>query len=276
MSALTFSLKSKPAFTLDMSPLHPDSLDGMTLAEIKKLKLIYGSKTVPVDSLFTVWGRDATDIIIEDSYKKLVCIGKNMTTGTITVNGDCGDLAGQSMRGGKIQINGNSGSWIGNNMNGGHINVTGNAGDYIGAGLPGDAFGMNKGLICIHGNAGDRVGDRMRRGIIIIIGAAGDYCGSRMHAGTIVVCNKTGKYPGSGMRRGTIILDRKPAHVSATFKSCGILKMQFLRLLFTQLAAIDPEFTMFRKLDPTAHRYSGDRARNGKGELLILKSKTQR
>ena len=272
MSALTFSLKSKPAFTLDMSPLHPDKLGGMTLAKIKKLKLIYGKETVSVDSLFTVRGRDVTDIIIENSCDKLICIGKNMTTGAITVNGDCGDLAGQSMRGGKIQINGNSGSWIGNNMNGGRINVTGNAGDYIGAGLPGDAFGMNKGLIYIRGNTGDRVGDRMRRGIIIIIGAAGDYCGSRMHAGTIIACNKTGKYPGSGMRRGTIILDRKPAHISATFKSCGILKMQFLRLLFTQLAIIDSEFMMFKELDPTAHRYSGDRARNGKGELLVLQN----
>ncbi len=275
MSTLVFSLKSKPTFTLDMSSITPSVLEGLTLAKIKKLKLVYGKETVTVDSLFNVKGKYNDSIVIENSCNKLICVGKGLSKGTITVNGDVGDLLGQSMTKGSIQVNGNAGSWIGNKMSGGRIDILGNAGDFIGAGLPGDAFGMNKGLINIHGNAGDRVGDRMRRGIIIISGSAGDFCGSRMHAGTIIARSKVGKYPGSGMRRGTIILDRKPAHIAATFKSCGILKMQFLRLFFTQLAAMDKEFETFNKLGPTAHRYSGDLARNGKGELLILKSKTK-
>ena len=119
---------------------------------------------------------------------------------------------------------------------------------------------------------GDRVGDRMRRGIIIIQGKSGNYCGSRIHAGTIIVLDRVGKLPGEGMRRGTIILAKKPAHISATFKSCGNLKMQFLRLLFTQLANMGKEFAMFSKYGPLAHRFSGDVARNGKGEILILQS----
>jgi len=135
---------------------------------------------------------------------------------------------------------------------------------------------MTNGLINIKGNAGDRVGDRMQRGIIIIQGKSGNYCGSRIHAGTIIALDKVGKHPGEGMRRGTIILAKRPAHISATFKSCGNLKMQFLRLLFTQLAGIDTDFEIFKKYGPIAHRFSGDLARKGKGEILILQTINKR
>ncbi|MEQ8937769.1 MAG: formylmethanofuran dehydrogenase subunit C, partial [Gammaproteobacteria bacterium] len=117
---------------------------------------------------------------------------------------------------------------------------------------------------------------QMRRGLIIVHGKAGDFCGSRMHAGTVVVLDKVGYYPGEAMRRGTIMLAKKPKHIAATFKSCGNLKMQFLRLFFTQLANMDPEFDFFKKYGPMAHRFSGDLARNGKGELLILKVMNKR
>lgn len=277
MSALTFTLKSNPKFTLDMSPITPNNLQDLTLEKIKKLKLGYGKETVKVESLFTVKGKDKNNIVINKSNSQLICIGKEIKTGKITVNGDVGDFLGQSMKkGGEITVNGNAGSWTGNNMSGGRINVNGNVNDYTGGGLPGDAFGMTNGLINITGNAGDRVGDRMRRGIIIIQGKSGNHCGSRIHAGTIIALDKVGKNPGEGMRRGTVILAKKPAHISSTFKSCGNLKMQFLRLLFTQLSNIDNSFQFFCKYGPEAHRFAGDLARNGKGEILILKTMKKR
>jgi formylmethanofuran dehydrogenase subunit C len=277
MSALTLTLKTQPKFTLDMSLITPDKLQDLTLEKIKKLKLGYGKETVKVDSLFTVTGNDKSTIIINKSHKQLICIGKEMSMGSITVKGDVGDFLGQSMKkGGEITVNGNAGSWTGNGMSGGRINVNGNVLDYTGAGLPGDAFGMTNGLINITGNAGDRVGDRMRRGIIIIQGKSGNYCGSRIHAGTIIALDKVGKHPGDGMRRGTVILAKKPTHISSTFKSCGNLKMQFLRLLFTQLSKIGDEFLFFSKYGPVAHRFAGDIARNGKGEILILQTMTKR
>ena len=277
MSALTLSLKSHPKFTLDMSPITPEKLQDLTLDKIKKIKLGYGKEKVKVDSLFTVKGSDKSNIVINKSHNQLFCIGKEMSTGSITVNGNVGDFLGQSMKkGGEITVNGNAGSWTGNGMSGGRINVNGDVLDYTGAGLPGDAFGMTNGLINISGNAGDRVGDRMRRGIIIIQGRSGNYCGSRIHAGTIIALDKVGKHPGEGMRRGTVILAKKPAHISSTFKSCGNLKMQFLRLLFTQLSKIDNEFEFFSKYGPEAHRFAGDIARNGKGEILILQPMKKR
>ena len=270
MTALTFTLISQPKFTLDVSPLTPDKLEGKTLAKIKKIPLVYGKETVKVEELFTVKGNDSEQILIEKSCDQLICVGQGMTKGSINVKGNVGDFLGQDLKAGVISVNGNCGSWTGNKMSGGRINIKGNVADYVGAGLPGDSFGMRNGLINIEGNAGDRVGDRMRRGIIIIQGKSGDFCGSRLHAGTIIALDKVGKHPGEGMRRGTIVLAKRPVHISATFKSCGNLKMQFLRLLFTQLSGIDKEFTFFKKYGPFAHRFSGDLARKGKGEILIL------
>lgn len=276
MSVLTFALKTRPRFTLDVSPLVPEALQGLTLARIKNIALVYGKETVTVDKLFVISGKPGEQLVIEKSCDKLICVGKNMSSGHIQVKGDVGDLLGQSMSGGEINISGNAGSWTGTAMTGGRINIHGSAGHYVGAGLPGDTFGMNRGTINIKGNAGDRLGDQMRRGLIIVHGKAGDFCGSRMHAGTVVVLDKVGYYPGEAMRRGTIMLAKKPKHIAATFKSCGNLKMQFLRLFFTQLANMDPEFDFFRKYGPMAHRFSGDLARNGKGELLILKVMNKR
>ncbi len=270
MSALTFTLKSTPLFTLDATPLTPENLAGKTLADIKKIKIVYGREAVRLDALFTVKGTNTNDIRIEESTNKLINVGYGMGAGSIMVKGNVGDFLGQGMKNGCLTVHGNVGSWAGNAMSGGRINIKGNAQDYVGGGLPGDTFGMTNGLIYIKGNAGDRVGDRMRRGTILIQGKSKDYCGSRLHAGTIVVLDKVGKLPGAGMRRGSLVLAKKPLHLSATFKSCGNLKMAFLRLLFTQLARIEPEWALLAKYAPEAHRFSGDLARNGKGEILIL------
>lgn len=276
MSVLNLSLKSKPKFTLDMSPLIPENLHGLSQAKIKKIKLVYGKEIITVETLFNVSGKTGDQLIIDKSCDKLICIGKNMSNGTITVKGDVGDLLGQSMTDGQINIKGNAGSWVGTAMTGGRINISGNAGHFVGAGLPGDTFGMNRGLIHIKGNAGDRLGDQMRRGMIFVHGQAGEYCGSRMHAGTIVVLDKIGKYPGVAMRRGTILLAKKPKHIAASFKSCGNLKMQFLRLFLTQLTQMDADFSILKKYGALTHRFSGDLSRNGKGELLILQAMERR
>ena len=270
MTALSFQLRREPQFSLDLSPLVPNRLAGKTLSQINKIKLVYGKEQIRLEELFTVKGKNNGHIAFQDGCKQFIGIGRSMTSGSIRVNGTVGDFAGQNLQNGYIIINGDAGSWVGNKMSGGRIDINGNTGGYVGAGSPGDTFGMNNGLINIRGNTGDRSGDRMRRGLIIVQGKAGNYCGSRMHAGTIIVLGRVGDYPGNGMRRGSLILAKKPSHISATFKSCGDLKMQFLRLLFTQLAALDEEFAIFDKYGPEAHRFTGDVARNGKGELLVL------
>ena len=272
MTPLSFKLRFKPRFTLDMSPITPDNLAGKKRSQIKEMPLMYGKEKVGIGDIFIVEGENNRHIEFRDSCEQFIYIGRGMTSGLIEAHGDAGDFVGQNLRNGRIIINGNAGSWAGNKMSGGRIDINGNAGNYVGAGLPGDAFGMTDGLIKILGNAGDRLGDRIRRGLIIVEGKAGDYCGSRIHAGTIIVLDKVGKHPGNGMRRGSLIFAKKPAYISATFKSCGNLKMQFLRLLFTQLAGMNEGFAGFTKYGVETHRFTGDVARNGKGEILILQT----
>ncbi len=270
MTALTFTLRSKPEFNLDVSPLTPDHLSSLSLDKIKSLKLKHGKQKLSVSKLFKLTGKNRNHIKINNTTSHVVSVGKQMSQGLLEIDGDVGKYLGQGMSNGQIIVRGNAGDWIGNIMTGGRIDIHGDAGDFVGASLPGDTFGMNRGFINIYGNAGDRIGDRMRRGTIVVRGNANDFCGSRMHAGTIVVMGKAGKNTGIAMRRGSLVLAKKPVHLSPTFKSCGNLKMQFLRLLFTQLANMGDEFSMFRNVGPVAHRFSGDRARNGKGEILLL------
>ena len=270
MKPLVFTLRNIPEAPVDLGPLIPDLLAGMNVAQINKLKLAHGKKSVNIAQLFAVAGMDTGNIQIRRSCDKLLYIGKGMTCGNIEISGDAGDFAGQHMRGGTIKIYGNAGSWVGSSMYDGLIEIHGNTGNYLGAGMPGDAHGMSNGLIYVKGDAGDRIGDRMRRGTIIIRGNVGNFCGSRMQAGTIIALEKSGEYPGWNMKRGTIVLAGKPSHIAATFISCGELKMQFLRLLFKQLGELGKEYVFFKNYSPTSHRYAGDLANNGKGEILIL------
>jgi formylmethanofuran dehydrogenase subunit C len=270
MKPLTFKLKIKPTFPLDVSPLIPDLLTTLPITQIKLINITYGKAKIQAGELFTISGNDHKNIRIQSDHDKLYNVGQKMSFGSIDVDGNVDDFLGQEMQGGYIKIHGNARAWTGCNMAGGRIDITGNTGDHTGSGIPGKPHGMSNGMIYVSGDAGDRVGDRMRRGIIIIGGKAGDYCGSRMYAGTIIVLDKLGEYAGVAMKRGTIILAKKPAHIYATFESCGKQEMGFLRLLFTQLSAMDKNFSIFNNFGPEAHRYSGDHARNGKGEILIL------
>jgi len=130
MSDLTFILKEKPKFTLDMSPIIPEKLSGLNQTKIKKIKLIYGKESLDVGELFEISGKAGECISIEKSCDKLICVGKNMKKGSITIKGNVGDLLGQSMNRGTITVKGNAGSWVGTAMTGGEITVIGNVGNF--------------------------------------------------------------------------------------------------------------------------------------------------
>lgn len=270
MTALTLTLAQAPVQCMDLSPLTPDRLRGKKINEIRKIHITSGSQKLAVQDLFTLSGKDANHITIRRSCNKLCYIGAGMTDGMIEVYGSVGDYLGKGMRAGTIKVRGNAGHWVGTGMYGGTIGIMGRAGDYLGAALPSEQTGMHNGTILVTGNAGDRIGERMRRGMIIIKGDVGDYCGSCMLAGTILVLGGTGNAPGFGMKRGTLVLANKPVHITASFNSCGLLKMEFLRLLFKQVSKMNRHLVMLKEFGPLAERLVGDLAHGGKGEILIL------
>jgi formylmethanofuran dehydrogenase subunit C len=253
-----------------MSPLTPDRLAGTRATALRKIRLRAGKECARLSDVFHIEGSRTDRIQIRRSTPLLVRIGEGMSRGSIDVRGHAGQYLGMRMQGGSITVQGDAGDCAAAEMAGGTLHVSGNAGDFLGGSLPGGTHGMSEGRVTVQGDVGRRAGDLMRRGTILVLGNAGDYAGSNLIAGTLIILGKTGKHAGLGMRRGTLILGRKPAHVLPTFRSCGNLKMEFLRLLFKQTASLDQRLSFFRAFGPEVHRYAGDSAAGGQGELLVL------
>ena len=266
MSALTLTLKNAPAQRIDCSPLTPEALADKSVADIE---LVSGNSTVRVDELFDITGDDINNIVINNSNGKLDFIGKAMTQGSITVNGDAGAYLGQFMEAGDITVNGNSYIYTACEMKGGQIKINGNAGDFIGGARPGYKNGMTGGTVIIAGNSGDRTGDHMRRGYILIEGDAGDYCGARMVSGTIAVLGQVGAHLGYAMKRGTLLLQQAPANgISANFNDCGSHTLAFLPLMLASFKKLDSKFAELETFS-RVQRYAGDLGGIGMGEILV-------
>ncbi len=269
MSALTFTLKQSPKQRIDCSLLTTDLLTDKSAEEIAAIELMVGNQRIPTAELFTITGSDASHIVFANSCSKLDFVGRNMTTGHVSVQGDVGAYLGLFMAGGHIDVSGNTAFYTGCEMSGGQIKVDGNTGNFVGGARPGLKNGMTGGTIIIKGHAGDRTGDHMRRGMILIEGNAGDYCGSRMVSGTIAVLGEVGTHLGYGMKRGTLLLTQMPSGgISANFNDCGSHTLAFLPLLFASFSKLD---SLFAEVTPFSRvqRYAGDLAGIGMGEILV-------
>jgi formylmethanofuran dehydrogenase subunit C len=263
---LVLAMRISPGDRLDLSPLVPHRLAGLTMAEIGKLALQTTRHPVTVGDVFRLSRGDPAHIRIEGATDRLDQIGQDMAGGEIVIEGDVGNQAGGSMRGGRLTINGNAGHWIASGMRGGYIEIAGSAGDRLGGPLAGETAGMRGGVVAVRGNVGARAGDRLRRGTIIVEGRAGAYAGSRMIAGTLVVRRHAGPLPGYLMRRGTIILGQGCDELSPTFVDCGVHDLVAVQLM----AAFVKDYSgaaasAFRC---PLRRLAGDMAVLGKGEIF--------
>jgi formylmethanofuran dehydrogenase subunit C len=269
MSALTFTLKATPTQRIDCSPLTSDELVGKSLADIAALELAVGNTVERVDSLFELSGDDTAHIKFVNSCDKLDFVGRNMTSGKITVEGNVGAYLGIFLEGGEIEVSGNTDAYTACEMKSGTIKINGNAGDFVGGVRPGRRNGMTGGTVIVTGNTGARTGDHMRRGMILIEGNAGDYCGARMISGTIAVLGDVGAHLGYAMKRGTLLLSQAPSRViSANFNDCGSHTLAFLPLLFASFKKLDSQFASVDSFS-RVQRYAGDVAGIGMGEILV-------
>ncbi len=271
MSALRFQLREAPPQRLDCSPLTPDRLRGLSLAEIARLPLQTTRAAITVGDLFTIAAGDAGTIVIVGGSALMDEVGAGMTEGSITVEGEVGIRAGRGMRGGRLHISGKAGPYAASGLLGGEIEISGDAGDFLGGPGPGNPAGMAGGVVVVRGAAGARAGDRLRRGVIVIEGDSGDHPGSRMLAGTLVICGRAGAAPGYLMRRGTMFTQY--AAPLATFSATGSVDHVFRALLARTLlppSAKIPSAKAAALIGGAAlARFSGDLAGLGKGELLI-------
>ena len=266
MSALTFKLATKPNQRLDLSPLTPARLAGLSSSEIEAILIGTSREPVTVGDMFKLKGNDAAKLRLIGTDARCDRIGQELTEGEIDVEGDAGAYLGASMQGGKIKLHGSAGPFAGGGMKGGAIEIAGDVGERAGGVVVGETFGMRGGRLTIGGKAGPMLGERMRRGLVIVEGGAGDYAGARMIAGTILIKGRVGRWAGYGLRRGSLILSKEPKDLLPTFGDCGMLDFNWLRVLERNLQATGARV----KFRCRARRFMGDMAVLGKGEMLIL------
>lgn len=267
MTALTFTLLAQPPERLDLSPLTPERLAGMSRREMGRIRLGRSKRASSVGDIFRVSGNDAGTIVFEGGSTRFDRVAEGLAEGSVRVLGDAGAEAGRLMRGGRLAIEGSAGPHAGSGMAGGRIEISGDAGDHLGGPLAGEIAGMRGGELIVRGRAGAFAGDRMRRGLIVVLKSSGDYAGARMIAGTLAVAGGTGRMPGALMRRGSILLDRPPEHPSPSFVECGAPDNVFAMVLDRYLMA---EHILKRPLLGRApRRLGGDNAVLGKGEILF-------
>jgi formylmethanofuran dehydrogenase subunit C len=231
---LVFTLHGRPEQRLDLSPLVPHRLAGLTEADIEKIELQTTRRRVVVGDVFRLRMGEAEQVRIEASCDRLDRIGHEMTGGEIVVEGA--------------------------------IEIFGDTAERLGGPVAGEVAGMRGGVVLVHGRAGERAGDRLRRGTIIVEGDAGAYAGSRMIAGTLVVLGRTGPLPGYLMKRGTIILGDRSEELSPTFVDCGVHDLVALRLMASFLGGVSARAG--RPFKRPLRRFAGDMATVGKGELF--------
>ena len=266
MSALTLTLKHPPTGRLDLSPLVP-ALAAGAHSTLARLPLVLGNQKVALGELFAIDGDEPADCVLEGDLSRVDGIGTGLASGRLRVEGDAGAYLGLELAGGEILVRGDVGPGAAVAMRKGSIRIDGSAGDYLGGALPGAMKGMAGGQVVVHGNAGARCVDRMRRGAILVAGAVGDYAGSRMLAGSVLALGGCGAHAGYGMRRGTLLV-RGAAGVDATFADCGEHVLPIVHLLFRSWQMLGGAFEGLASTRHPVHRYLGDRAADGKGEIL--------
>lgn len=263
----TFTLKEQPTVPLEAEVLSPDVVSELTPDAIRALPVFLGKRRCRLDDFFTVDGPPGDELEIRGDAHKVKWIGRGMTRGRITVQGNAGMHLGAHMKGGTIEVTGNASDWVGAEMIGGLIHIHGNAGGQVGAAYRGSLSGMKAGAILIEGSAGLEVGMRMRRGIIAVRGPVRDFAGLQMKGGTLFLLSGAELRTGAWMVRGTIVT-LAPLPLLPTFSYNCAYHPTFLRLYARRLQAwgfplpCDPEAGAYQ-------RFTGDACVPGKGEILL-------
>lgn len=258
---------------LEVENLLPESLRGLTDAEIARLPLAYGNRVEALGEHITVVGAaDDGEVCFRGDTSILKNVGLGMATGRITVEGDVGMHLGAALRGGILEVHGNASDWVGAEMLGGRIHIHGNAGENLGAVYRGGRLGMRGGAILVTGDIGNEAGANMRRGLIAVGGNLGAYTGISMRAGTILSFGRFGAHAGAGMVRGTLAQlthSLTAPKLLPTFVRDGYFIPTFLAIFLRQLRQW--QFLPARTTNtvPVCQRYHGDMLQLGKGEILI-------
>jgi formylmethanofuran dehydrogenase subunit C len=243
------SWRNGPPAVLDGSAIRPDRLASLSPGDLRHARIGIGGRETTIGELFEVEPLSSEDggaRIVVDGSPRFVGLGAETASGSLVVEGDCGERAGARMRGGTIIVRGNAGRLAGEELRGGEIVVL--------------------------GNAGPEAGLSMRRGLIAVAGSAEELTGHHLLAGTILVARGDLALAGIEMRRGTIIGLESRARPTVGFTPAGPVRLEWLRILRSRLNALAFPLTpaasdLLSAAHPMEH-WSGDGLSLGRGEIL--------
>jgi len=264
---ITLTLKDAPHVPLEAEAISPDVMATLSNDAIRALPVLLGKRQRRLDDFFLVEGEASDEVTVRGDAARVKWMGRAMTRGRLTIDGNAGMHLGAYMSGGAIDVSGNASDWVGGEMAGGVIRVAGNVGGQIGAAYRGSQTGMRDGTILVGGTAGLEVGMRMKRGLIAIRGLVRDFAGLQMKGGTIVLGSGAELRTGAWMVRGTII-SLRPVQLLPTFTYAATYMPSFLRLYANHLGALGFALPCEER-DGAYRRYTGDTSVPGKGELLV-------
>ncbi len=261
--------RAEPELPLEAGCVRPDDFARLGEAEIARLPVWHGNRSLALGDFFDVHGGNSADVRVAGDAGRVRELGARMAGGTLRVEGAAGRYAGAQMSGGTLTVAGAASEFAGAGMSGGVLDIGGGAGAHLGGACAGGARGMTGGTILVRGGAGDFVGERMRRGFIAVQGDVGDCAGLGMIAGTILALGNVGRRPGLGMKRGTLVVHGS-VRLLPTFRYACTYVPSFLALYLGRVA---PRYGLRRTEALEAvglyERYTGDYAELGKGEVLV-------
>jgi formylmethanofuran dehydrogenase subunit C len=224
-------------------------LPGLSEAEISAREVwVEGQGRAALGDLFEVRGGPAQRVRLIGDLSLMDGLGAGMTQGELVVEGDVGEGLGRAMSGGVIEVRGSAGAGVG-------------------AAEPGAKRGMSGGEIVIRGSAGREAGAYLRRGLIVIEGDAAEGAGRAMLAGTVAVLGTIGADPGLWSKRGSIVALGRVAP-PATYRFACTYRPPHMLVLLTYLRDRRRVPVRTGHLNGLYHRYSGDLAELGAGEIL--------
>jgi len=269
MSAVTLTLRTPPELVLDAGCVRPDAFAFLAEADIARLRVWHGHDALRLGDLFDVRGGRSGEVRVSGDTFRVNRLGARMAGGSLVIEGGAGAHVGGEMTGGTLCVEGDAGDWAGAAMTGGLLELRGRAGAHLGGACPGSARGMTGGTLVVRGGAGDFAGERMRRGLIAVEGDLGDCAGAGMIAGTIVAFGAAGRRAGLGLKRGTLVVHGS-VRLLPTFRYACTYVPPVLALY---LRALREQYGVERAADGAGtgvyHRYTGDYAELGKGEVLV-------
>jgi formylmethanofuran dehydrogenase subunit C len=194
---------------------------------------------------------------------------EGQSSGRIEFTGelDLADGLGAGLQEGEVLVKGNVGREAGLAMAGGILDIDGDAGPRAGAAPLGYKRGMVGGELIVRGSAGAEAGAAMRRGLLVIGRTAGSQTGRGMIAGTVIILGAAGPDTGLWSKRGSVVALGKITPPETYAYACTYQPIH-LRVMLARLRSRYSLPIQRKHLTGLYHRYSGDLAELGKGEIL--------